>query len=297
MGTSMPSGLSDEKAARMMAALREGITLRKFGVKRGCPRFEAYCNAHPGYAREALPLVAANTRAANLRKGELKRQKASIVCLKGLHPMTGYNVRIHKGRRQCRECERIANKNPSLEKFTPDLVEKVKAKFLAGATVSQVCRGSPIGGGKRDPSRVLVQTAAFYRYRQLHPDFDRFVIAAIADSNSVGQQIRWSRFRTRAHTSAVRAELNDYHAIRAMLPANFPDKDDVVSAIFEDLLTGALKRENVKAHVQTYIAAHNRMFPTKYRKFGDSPLVSLDDLMFENGSTTRGDTVSRGLWD
>jgi hypothetical protein len=29
----------------------------------------------------------------------------------------------------------------------------------------------------------------------------------------------------------------------------------------------------------------------------DSRLVSLDEAMFEDGSSTRGDTVSRGLWD
>ena len=82
-----------------------------------------------------------------------------------------------------------------------------------------------------------------------------------------------------------------------MLPASYPGKDDVVSVIFEDLLTGRLKRDEVKARVQTYIAAHNRMFPTKFARFGDSLLVSLDEVMFEDGSTTRGDTVSRGLWD
>jgi hypothetical protein len=49
--------------------------------------------------------------------------------------------------------------------------------------------------------------------------------------------------------------------------------------------------------VQSYITQHNRMFPTKYAKFGNSPLVSLDEVMFEDGTTTRGDTVSRGLWD
>jgi hypothetical protein len=76
-----------------------------------------------------------------------------------------------------------------------------------------------------------------------------------------------------------------------------PDKDDVVSAVFEDLLTGALKREDVKARLQTYIVANNRLFPTKYAKFGNSPLFSLDEVMFEDGSMTRGDTVSRGLWD
>jgi len=45
-----------------------------------------------------------------------------------------------------------------------------------------------------------------------------------------------------------------------MLPAGLPDKDDVVSAVFEDLLTGALKREDLKARLQSYIVAHNRMF-------------------------------------
>jgi hypothetical protein len=50
----IPKGLSDEKAVRMLATLREGQTLRKFGVKRNCPRFAAYCQAHPEYAREAL---------------------------------------------------------------------------------------------------------------------------------------------------------------------------------------------------------------------------------------------------
>ena len=63
------------------------------------------------------------------------------------------------------------------------------------------------------------------------------------------------------------------------------------------MFDGSLKREDVKARIQTYITAHNRMFPTKYAKFGDSPLVSLDEVLFEDGSMTRGDTISRSLWD
>jgi hypothetical protein len=39
------------------------------------------------------------------------------------------------------------------------------------------------------------------------------------------------------------------------------------------------------------------MYPTKYAKFGNSPLVSLDEVLFDDGNTTRGDTVSRGLWE
>ena len=79
-----------------------------------------------------------------------------------------------------------------------------------------------------------------------------------------------------------------------MLPANFPGRDDVVSDIFEAILDGSLRREDVRTRIQAYITAHNRMYPTK---FGNARLFSLDEVMFEDGSMTRGDTVSRGLWD
>ena len=82
-----------------------------------------------------------------------------------------------------------------------------------------------------------------------------------------------------------------------MLPAGFADKDDVVSDIIEALLNGRLRREDVRSRVRSYVIAHNRMFPTKFAKFGDRPLVSLDAVLFEGGATTRGDTVSRGFWD
>ena len=52
---STPKGLSDEKAARVLVAFREGRTLRQFAMRAG--RFDAYCKAHPEYAREALPLL------------------------------------------------------------------------------------------------------------------------------------------------------------------------------------------------------------------------------------------------
>jgi hypothetical protein len=56
------------------------------------------------------------------------------------------------------------------------------------------------------------------------------------------------------------------------------------------MLSGNLDRENVRTRVKDYVAEYNRMFPTKYAKFGDRPLVSLDEVLFENGLTTRGDT-------
>jgi hypothetical protein len=79
-----------------------------------------------------------------------------------------------------------------------------------------------------------------------------------------------------------------------MSPGDMPT---VVQTIFEDLLSGLLKLEDVRSRVSEYVTAQDRMFPTKFAKFGNDPLVSLDEVMFEDGSTTRGDTVSRGLWD
>jgi hypothetical protein len=131
------------------------------------------------------------------------------------------------------------------------------------------------------------------RYRREYPDFDRFVSAAIANRSGAGLRIHFQR----KQNAAKKEEANDYYKIRAMLPAGFPDKDDVISDIFEALLDGSLRREDVKARVSSYVSAHNRRFPTKYAKFGNSPLVSLDEVLFEDGTATRGDTISRGLWD
>jgi hypothetical protein len=35
----------------------------------------------------------------------------------------------------------------------------------------------------------------------------------------------------------------------------------------------------------------------EFAKFGNSLLVSLDEVLFDSGTTTRGDNVSHGLWD
>jgi hypothetical protein len=50
---SIQEGLSEDKAARMMTALRERQTLRQFAMAKNNKRFIAYCEAHPAYAQEA----------------------------------------------------------------------------------------------------------------------------------------------------------------------------------------------------------------------------------------------------
>jgi len=63
--------LSDAKAAKMLEGIRGGSTLRPFHER--VARFKAYCDAHPEYAAEALPLLEANNKAANARKGHRGR--------------------------------------------------------------------------------------------------------------------------------------------------------------------------------------------------------------------------------
>jgi hypothetical protein len=77
-----------------------------------------------------------------------------------------------------------------------------------------------------------------------------------------------------------------------MQPARFPDKDDVVSDIFEALGNGSLQREDVQNHVRQFVTAHIAcsLQPCEIRW-----LVSLDARLFEAVSTTLGDTVTRGF--
>jgi hypothetical protein len=172
-----PKGLSDEKAARMMAALREGRTLRTFGIR--APRLEAYFKTHPEYAQEARPLIEANAKAAHHRKGERLRKMTETFCLKGLHAMTGANVRIDpsRGRRCCLACRNFARDNPP--RMTPQALVRVRQALEAGASTTQICNGRPVGGGTIDRRLILTTGHKFYQQRRLDPEFNRFVLGTI----------------------------------------------------------------------------------------------------------------------
>jgi hypothetical protein len=97
--------MSDDKALRILPGLRAGLTLKQL---REVPRrFQAYCDAHPDYAREARPLEAANAAAARNRKGARIRDKTH--CVNGHLLAEHGRVAVHKGwvTRQCRACERM----------------------------------------------------------------------------------------------------------------------------------------------------------------------------------------------
>jgi hypothetical protein len=272
--------MSDAKAQRVLLGLRAGLTLRLVGERP--QRFKDYCDSHPEFALEARPLEAANARTAYLRKGAWIREKTH--CVNGHSFAEHARVAVHKGwvTRQCRACQRLRYLRGGA--ISPETLAKVTERIKRGAPLTSCTKPGP---------GYLVWWPALAKARRDNPAFGEFVAAAIAGSNARGQLRRYQRERN----AQKREDANDYHKILAMLPAGFPHKDDVVSAIFEDFLTKKLKRDDVRARVASYITAYNRTYPTKFAKFGDSPLVSLDEVMFEDGSTTRGDTVSRTLWD
>jgi hypothetical protein len=283
-----PPGMSPALADEFMQEIKSGKTIRMLtsGMKKYGPaivsrdRFKKHCELHPEWGQLVLAMSDETGRS---RKGIHQTNKTH--CPNG-HPFAEHGrIAIHKGyrSRQCRACERLryAEGHP----IKPDVLRQVKVRLAAKAPLSSFTKAGSSG--------YLVKFSTLARYRRENPDFNRLVLNVIEGSNSRAQLLRYQRGRN----NAVRDQNNDYYKIREMVPAQLADRDDIVSMIIEDLLTGALKREDVRDRVRAYIKAQNRLLPSKHRKFGDGLLDSLDEVMFEDGSTTRGDTVSRGLWD
>jgi hypothetical protein len=290
-----PPGIPPEMAVEFMEKLKAGSTVRKLtaGGKILGPamvsfdRFKEHCELNPRWAAEARRISDANGRRG---KGVLLRQRTH--CKNG-HSLKDAFVRQYRGWtiRACKICESIRRNRGGI--ITPEVITAVRNALDRGVTINQIMHGRPAGGGAVNPSLRIVDAAALARYRRENPDFHRYVIEATKGNQSRGLRIRWTRVRT----SSVRDDNNEYYKIRDMIPEKNPHRDDIVARIFEDLLGGSLKRDEVPARVKVYISELNKLYPTKYAKFGDARLVSLDEVLYDSGTATRGDTVSRGLWD
>jgi hypothetical protein len=254
-----PKGLSDEKAARMMAALREGRTLWSFGVT--APRLEAYFKANLEYAREARPLIEKNKGAALLRKGA--HMRALTHCKHGHSLADAYVVHQRNGytKRNCRTCWKLCVDRAVIK---TEVAKKVEALLRRGVSINSFTK----------PGSYLVRHSTFTRFRLENPQINELFLQNQKSAQSRGQLLRYLREKN----AVKREQANDYQKILAMLPANFPDKDDVVSDIFEAMLNGSLKREDVRARVGQFIAAHNRD-ANKYG-VGKYGLRSLDAPIF-----------------
>jgi hypothetical protein len=291
----LPSGLLPELASKFMLELHGGRTIRDmtgYGEHHLCSaeRFRKHCELNPDWGKEAHRLSTSNS---NRKKSvnNWKVGKAFEFCMSGRHRMEGDNGKANKrSNRFCRACRDEKATRP----MTAEEILTVKhAVSVEKRTIRNITTGVPVGGGSPNYSRVIVYAGRLAAQFQRDPEFASFVKLHTTQNAGRSRLIRYSRVRV----AVVRQQNNDYHAIRSMIPESNPHRDDIVARIFEDLLGGSLKRHEVPARVKVYISELNKMYPTKYAKFGDSPLLSLDDVLFEDGTATRGDTVSRGLWD
>ncbi|MCC8955206.1 hypothetical protein H8B02_17720 [Bradyrhizobium sp. Pear77] len=287
-GVIQRKGLTDEKAARLLEGFRAGSTLKPFAVK--STRFKAYCDAHPGYALVALPLLETNNKAANWRKGEAKRNRTH--CKRG-HPLNDATVYLDRGgsHRKCMLCTAINEKNPPLP--TADQVSRVTAALNAGKTIGEICWG--IVDGKKVAHPILIHRK-LKRYRDENPDYDRFVSSVISGSGSRARQRRLLQPQ-KLQVIAARSQHNDYHSIVAMVPSYLPPdvRDDVAQSIMLALLEGTLRRDQLKARVGEFVRLHHREAnKVGVGKFG---LRSLDAPAFTDGSKTLADFETRSIWD
>jgi hypothetical protein len=172
-----------------------------------------------------------------------------------------------------------------------DIVARVKNALQAGASLSLKTGGRRLSGGKRDRSTVITSFKIIKRHRSENPDFDCFVRETIFNRGFRPTQsvpLRTYRYEWKA---------GDDRVIFSMVPAWLEDRDDVVNDIMIALFEGTLDRQQVENYIARFVRARLRDFPKKYARFGSSPLLSLDEALFDEGSGTRGDNVSRGLWD
>jgi hypothetical protein len=291
-----PPGIPPDIAIEFMAKLQAGSTLHKLtgGGKKLGPaivsydRFKKHCELDPEWAKEVRAISDKNGRSL---KGARVR---NLTHCKYGHRLSGDNLYRAPGRneRKCITCLKRRYEAPV--PATADQIQQVTAALNAGKTIGQIC------WGVRDGRKIETPILSFRKlklHRQLNPAFEHFLVSAISDNNGRGQRRRYQPERVRIQI--VRSQNEDFQKIVDMVPAYLPPdvRNDIAQSIFVALFEGALQRDQVKTRVQWFVTDHNRLFPTKYAKFGDSPLVSLDEVMFEDGTATRGDTVSRGLWD
>ncbi len=157
----VPNGLSDEKAAKLLAGLREGLTIRHLWVTPS--RLEVYFKARPEFERVARPLVQANAAAARLRKGIALKNRTH--CRLG-HPLSGTNLLIHsKGWRCCRICD--TKSHDENRRMSEEQARRVVDALQAGKTVANVTKS-----GTDD---YILNHRALLLFRKKHPKYDRLV--------------------------------------------------------------------------------------------------------------------------
>jgi hypothetical protein len=133
-----PQLMTPTQAAVFMKRLRAGDSVCRMvnGGSFGKPvssreKFNKHCALYQAWGAEAQRLAKINATNGNVLKSinNAKRKQTQEVCLKGLHPMKGNNLMIHKGRRVCLACWRHHANNPPIHSILPvlDLIKDSKS--------------------------------------------------------------------------------------------------------------------------------------------------------------------------
>ena len=274
-------GFSDERATRFMIALRGGATRSRFGAN---PKsLEIYFAAHPDCAREALPLLEANAKAARLRKGSHKRSRTH--CGRGhefaVHGLSYKNHVNGRRYRYCKLCNLMHSQKGN--KLPNEVVEKIKTLVRDGSSLSSFTKPGP---------GYLARFISVKLLRSQDAEFDRLVRLNRLARHNLERKIITTNIRMPTLTGRIAAPPDEtFSAVDAAVSRRLPHhiRDDVMGRLILDIFEGRVDVSQVAKYAQAYTRqAYNQM------NYGP---LSLDAQLFADGSTTRGDRVTRGLWD
>lgn len=296
MGFSLAATLNGKNAP-------DGKRHRGLGTREG---FFVHCREFPDWGRRAQALVERNAVAAQKRKGE---RLTKTHCKRG-HLLAGENIGYKtvagKLYPRCKLCHRWMETSAPPE-MTPQQERRVVGAVKAGFTLQDITRGTP------DLPRICSFSTLKMR-RIAKPELDRFIIENIANANSRSKLVHYKLVPANAGLILAAPAIvkparkgippflfrdGDLEWVGSLVPRWFSpqSREEIIQNVFAELCARAISREEVPRMVRKLAGTEEREFPTKFRKFGDSVLVSLDEQLFEDGTATIGDCVSRGLWD
>jgi hypothetical protein len=146
---------------------------------------------------------------------------------------------------------------------------------------------------KSSSSSYILNHRALLLFRQKHPKFDRFVVRrSTANAKIHHGEATARRFQTLRAPAIAEHGADIFMLIRSAVPVYLPAqiRDDVIGAMALEIVEGKLRAADIRRRVREYVTAQYRAFS----KFGP---LSLDARLYDDGVTTLGDTITRGLWD
>jgi hypothetical protein len=190
-------------------------------------------------------------------------------------------------------CKQVRERKYSkIRTVTRDQLTRVFAALREGRTLTE-CYGIKDGryiGGK------IADVGALNRYMRTHPRVKKQIKAlALVNRRAVMQGVA-DRKRLIAAPALLRNDGADaYEAIMAAAADLWEgERDDVISLMFVAAAEGKLDPRHASKRLPEFVKQHRQSFGI-YRREGLAP-DSLDRMLFDDGNTSLGDTITTGLW-